>query len=185
MAESTGTEAIEAPSASKETLNQLIVQLGDRDGLRRQAAREELVAMGSPALPYLIKELRSPNERLRWEATKALGEIRDPRAAPALVQTLEDEEPAIRWLAATGLIHLGRASLRPLLQALESHSDSMWMREGTHRVLHSLIRDGVADDAVPVLEALEDIEPAVEVPIAAYRALHKIKENGEEPAPES
>jgi len=44
---------------------------------------------------------------------------------------------------------------------------------------HFLIRDGVADEAIPVLEALEDIEPAVEVPIAAYHALKKLRPDPE------
>lgn len=183
MAKTTGHHDGETASASSATINQLIEQLGDRDGIRRQDAREKLVEIGSPAVPYLIKVLRSPNERVRWEAAKALGEIRDPWAAPALVQTLEDDEAAIRWLAATGLISLGRPSLRPLLEALEKHSDSMWMREGTHRILHALVREGIAEDALPVLEALEDIEPAVEVPIAAYHVLHKLDEASEEPEP--
>jgi hypothetical protein len=184
MAEATGRHDGESADASMATIQQLVEQLGDRDGVHRQDARERLVEIGSPAVPYLIKVLRSPNERLRWEATKALGEIRDPWAAPALVQTLEDDEAAIRWLAATGLISLGRASLRPLLMALEKHSDSMWMREGTHRVLHALVREGVAEDVVPVLSALEDIEPAVEVPIAAYRVLHQMAKVAGETEPE-
>jgi HEAT repeat protein len=184
MADATGQHDGETASADTATINQLIARLENKDGVHRQEAREQLVEIGSPAVPYLIKALQSGGERVRWEATKALAEIRDPWAAPALVQTLEDDEAGIRWLAATGLISLGRASLRPLLEALEKHSDSMWMREGTHRVLHALIREGVAEDAVPVLEALEDIEPAVEVPIAAYYVLHKIKRVSEESEPE-
>jgi HEAT repeat protein len=185
MAEPATHQEKEDVRASDATVNQLVEQLADRDGLQRQDARKKLVDIGAPAVPRLIKVLRSPNERVRWEATKALGEIRDPLAAPALVQTLEDDESAIRWLAASALIVLGRDSLRPLLEALERHSDAMWMREGAHRVLHTLIRDGLADDAVPVLEALEDIEPAIEVPIAAYNVLHQIGQDSEMQAPES
>jgi HEAT repeat protein len=175
MSKSTSDQETANVKAKAAIINRLLDKLADRDGLQRQDARQQLVDMGKPAVPYLMKALRSPNERVRWEAAKALGQIRDPIAAPALVQTLEDDESAIRWLAAKGLIVLGRASLRPLLEALEGHSDSLWMREGAHHVLHTLIREGMADDAIPVMEALEDIEPSIEVPIAAYNVLRKMQ----------
>jgi hypothetical protein len=127
-------------------------------------------------VPALISTLRLPSEHARWEAAKALGEIGNPRAAPALVKALEDEKAAVRWLAATALIGLGRDALVPLLQGLEGHSDSIWFRDGAHHVLHSLIRDGVAGEAVPVLEALENLEPRVEAPIAAYHVLEALQE---------
>jgi HEAT repeat protein len=92
-----------------------------------------------------------------------------------LVQALEDEEPGVRWLAAEGLVALGRDGLEPLLQALEGGSDSVWLQAGAHQVLHTLVREGVADEVAPVLEALEDIEPAVEVPMASYNALMELR----------
>jgi hypothetical protein len=162
-------------------IDPLLAQLAGRDGVQRRKAREKLVDIGKPAIPYLMTVLQSPNERGRWEAAKALGEIREPAAAPALVQALEDEESAIRWLAATGLIRMGREAMRPLLEALEGNANSVWLREGAHRVLHALIRDGVADEAIPVLEALEDIEPAIEVPVAAYYALKELRREPEGP----
>jgi HEAT repeats len=179
MSESVNDEELADVRIDSSVINPLLDQLSSKDGLQRRSARQHLVDMGKPAAPYLIRVLQSPSERGRWEAAKALGEIRDPLAAPALVQALEDEESAIRWLAARGLIALGRASLRPLLEALEAHSNSVWMREGAHHVLHTLIRDGEVDAASPVLEALEDIEPSVEVPIAAYYVLKKIRQEPE------
>jgi HEAT repeat protein len=175
MSESTNYQETANVKANAVIINRLLDKLTIRDGIQRQDARQQLVDMGKPAVPYLIKALRSPNERVRWEAAKALGQIRDPIAAPALVQTLEDDESAVRWLAAKGLIALGRAGLGSLLEALEGHSDSLWMREGAHHVLHTLIREGMADDAIPVMEALEDIEPSIEVPIAAYNVLRKMR----------
>ena len=150
--------------------------LAEMDGVERQAAREQLVKVGKQAVPPLLKALESPSERARWEAAKALGEIAEPGAAPALVNALEDKKSAVRWLAATALINLGRAALVPLLRGLEGHSDSIWFRDGAHHVLRTLIREGEADEAIPVLEALENIEPVVEAPIAAYHALQGLVE---------
>jgi HEAT repeat protein len=158
------------------TVDSLMKDLASGDGIVRQNARRRLVQMGHAAVPALVEGMQHPRERVRWEAAKALGEIRDPAGAPVLVAALEDEEPAVRWLAATGLIGMGRGALAPLLEALEGHSNTVFMREGAHRVLHALKREGKAAEVQPVLDALENLEPPVEVPVAAYHVLHKIRE---------
>jgi hypothetical protein len=164
---------------SDDSIAALVDALASADGVKRHAARVQLVEIGRPAVPALVKALEPASERDRWEAAKALGQIADPRAAPALVSALEDEEGAVRWLAATALINLGRGALVPLLQGLEGNCDLIWFRDGAHHVLGSLIRDGVADEAIPVLEALENIEPRVEAPVAAYHVLQDLRERGE------
>lgn len=157
--------------ADPAAIDPLVAALASRDGWLRQSARQALVAIGRPVMPPLIEALADPHDHVRWEAAKALGEIGDPAAAPALVQALEDENSGVRWLAAEGLITLGRAGLAPLLQALMQHSDSVWLREGAHHVLYHLALEGLDEVASPVLAALEDIAPAVEVPLAALASL--------------
>jgi hypothetical protein len=161
------------------TIASLVDALASTDGVERHAARDKLEKIGRPAVPRLLTALQSPSEHARWEAAKALGEIADPSAAPALVSTLQDDKSAVRWLAATALINLGRDALAPLLRGLEGKSDSIWFRDGAHHVLRSLIRDGVADEAVSVLEALEDIEPCIEAPMAAYEVLQDLRQEEE------
>jgi hypothetical protein len=158
-----------------ETIASLMDALASTDGVERHAAREQLEEIGRPAMPFLIRALQSPSAYARWEAAKALGEIGDASAAPALVGALEDEKAAVRWLAATALTNLGRDALVSLLRGLESNSDSNWFRDGAHHVLRDLIREGVADEAIPVLEALEDIEPSIEAPVAAYHVLQDLR----------
>jgi HEAT repeat protein len=157
-----------------ETITSSLNVLTSTDGVERHAAREQLEEIGRPAVPFLVRALQSPSAYARWEAAKALGKIGDASAAPALVRTLEDEKAAIRWLAATALINLGRDALVPLLRGLEGNSDSIWFRDGAHHVLRHLIRDGVADEALPVMEALEDLEPCIEAPVAAYHLLRDL-----------
>jgi HEAT repeat protein len=154
-----------------DTIASLIATLSSDDGLKRQRARQRLVAIGRPALAPLVKALADPNDQVRWEAAKALGKIGDPATAPALVNALQDGNCGIRWLAAEGLIVLERQGLTPLLQALVERSDSEWLREGAHHVLHALARRGLGDLLSPVLAALEDIEPVLEVCPAAQAAL--------------
>jgi HEAT repeat protein len=163
---------------SGDTITALVDELASADGVKRRAARMQLEEIGPAAVPALVKALQSPSEYKRWEAAKALGQIADPRTAPALVSALADTEGAVRWLAATALVNLGRDTLVPLLRGLEGNSNSIWFRDGAHHVLRSLIREGVADEALPVLEALENIEPAVEAPVAAYHVLQDLR--GEE-----
>jgi len=177
MIEQIGYQNMTVPS--DETIISLVDVLASTDGVERHAAREQLEGIGRPAVPFLVKALQSPSEHARWEAAKALSKIADASAASALVRALEDEKAAVRWLAATALIHLGRDALVPLLRGLEGNSDSIWFRDGAHHVLHSLIRDGVADEAVPVLEALENLEPCIEAPIAAYHVLEDLRGTGE------
>jgi len=124
----------------------------------------------------LVKTLASKKHWIRWEAAKALGQIGNPAAAEALVRTLEDEMFDVRWLVAEALVTVGREALVPLLHALVERADSEWLREGAHHVFHDLARgkSDLSGVLQPVLAALEDIEPVLEVPLAAKEALNKL-----------
>jgi hypothetical protein len=161
-------------SRQYESISSMIVDLARDVPLARMSAREALVAIGGPAVPALTEALVNPIRHVRWEAAKALGQIGDPAAAEALVRALEDEIFGVRWLAAEGLIAVGRQGLKPLLQALIHRSDSDWLRQGAHHVLHELARAGL-EEVRPVLAALEDIEPSIDVPPAARTALDALK----------
>lgn len=149
----------------------LIARLGSDDGKVRQRARDALVAKDHAAVASLTAALNSGNEHRRWEAAKALVELRDPAAAPALVQGLESEDIDLRWLASEGLVALENEGLVPLLHALEAHSESVWLRESARHVLRALAKTRLGDIVIPVLWALQDPEPVLEVPIAAHEAL--------------
>jgi len=158
---------------------QLIKQLRKQDGLVRQQARIELVRIGEPAVGPLIEALEHRTGYTHWEAAKALSQIGSPQAAQALVEALEDDEFSVRWLAAEGLIAIGEDSLKPLLTALVNNSQSSLLREGAHHVLHDLVyqlglKQPLREQVESVLAALNDIEPALEVPLVAERVLHKL-----------
>ncbi len=162
--------------ASRLTVRNLIWNLGSKDRRTRENARLTLTRMGSPAVEALMEALIDPSWQVRWEAAKSLADIHDPVSAPALVQTLEDKQSGIRWLAAVGLIAMGREGLAPLMEALMACSGSTWLREGAHHILHDLAARGLREWAAPVLAALEDVEPAVAVPPAAQAALCALME---------
>jgi HEAT repeat protein len=130
--------------------------------------------MGETAVPYLVDVLNTRKGWVRWEAAKALGQIPGAAATAALVSALEDKDFDIRWLAAEGLISCGRDAIVPLMQALLEKSDSEWFREGAHHVLFDLSHEGLGDLVKPVLDALEDVEPALVVPLKAKALLDVI-----------
>jgi HEAT repeat protein len=166
------------PQAIQQAIKQHIVTLASHDVLARDRARQQLVEIGPPALEALLGALTSTSESVRWEAARAIGQIRHPAAVEALIKSLEDPTFAVRWLAAQGLIEIGLPSAGPLLRALLAEDwDNIWLRQGAHHVLRSMLSGSVGTVLAPVVAALEGPEPAVTVPIAAYRAL------GELPAP--
>jgi hypothetical protein len=135
------------------------------------------VTFGKPAVPSLIPLLSHRKPHVRWEAAKTLCDIADPIAATALVNALDDPDSDVRWVAAEGVTALGREGLEPLLAALLQRAQSIWFCEGAHHVCHALVKKrGLGPILRPVLAALEETEPAIGVPTAAYTALSTLRE---------
>jgi hypothetical protein len=173
-------------------IEKLIADLSSSDREERENARLALVSIGHPAVMPLVKQLRSPEKWTRWEAAKTLAEMRDPSAAPILVDSLTNSDPNIRWLAAEGLIALGRMSLAPLLSTLTQYSGSILLAEGAHHVLHDLYTGGVHEGEYeyeplhpltkdmkalvkPVLDSLETTGSVILTPEYAKVALDDLK----------
>ncbi len=56
-------------------------------------ASKELVQIGKPAVPLLIVALRDPDYKVQVRAAKALGEIGDNMAVPALLEAIGGRHP--------------------------------------------------------------------------------------------
>jgi len=152
-------------------IDSLMTDLACDDLILCQKARRQLVVMGHKAVSSLVKALGNKKYWVRWEAAKALAQIGDPTATAALTKALEDKEFDVRWLAAEGLINIGQKAVAPLLEALINNAKSIWLRQGAHHVLHDMNRGDLDELLRPVMSALEDFEPYVEVPVAARKAL--------------
>ena len=76
--------------------------LSNKDGVYRQSARENLVAMGRAVTPILIQLLEHARSLVRWEAALALKEISDP-AAGFFLWT-----PCVRFPALSEATEVGR-----------------------------------------------------------------------------
>ena len=155
-----------------ETLIQALASIDD--GIRLEA-RHSIVLFRQAAVPELMRALQVAKTRARWEAAKALGEIRDPVAIPALISALDDPENDVRWAAADALIALGDASLVALLLALEQHPESIHLQKCARHILSILqLGHNLKPVISPVIDALEGVEPVLAVPIAAHVALENL-----------
>jgi HEAT repeat protein len=158
-------------------IERLITELNCNEYIRCQKARRKLVEMGSVVVPRLVQELSNKKYQVRWEVTKALGQIADKSSAEALVKALEeDREFDVRWLAAEALIHIGTDALEPLLSALADHGNkSISLRNGAHHVMHDMQLGDLRKTMLPVMKAVEDSEPYSEILVVAREALETLK----------
>jgi HEAT repeat protein len=161
---------------NNQNIDSLIEVLKSKDGIARQNARIALVKIGEPTLDALITAFEVKKDPLHWEVAKALSQIGTAKAAQTLVDALEDQEFSVRWMAAEGLINIGEDGLIPLLKALRKRTDSIWLREGAHHVIHDLVTQKLVSETaqeclIPVLDALNHFEAVIQTNTAADRAL--------------
>lgn len=74
---------------------------------------------------------------LRMEAAKIVELIADRRSIPLLINLLDDKEFEIRWIAAEGLIKIGRRSILPMIKSVRNGESSYFHNKGAHHVLNS------------------------------------------------
>ncbi len=118
---------------SKEVAS-LITDLVSEYANTRKKARKKLVEMGKDVVPQIHKTLLSKNKLLKWEAALVVEEIGDISSIPVFTELLEDSETDIRWIAAEGLINVGRDCIVPLLKEIMAKGDSYYIRNGVHHV---------------------------------------------------
>ena len=137
---------------------------------------QNLTAGQLPAMADLLEALESPVRQKREAAVRALGETNLQAAAAALVKAMNDEDFGIAWMAANAMIKFGPIALEPLLEAMVEGNESVWFRQGAHRVIRAMANTRHLPYLMMVLRALESIEPEVSLPIAAHAALQGLHE---------
>lgn len=86
----------------------LIHALADPDPLVASLAGNALSLLKAQAVPALMAALdKTANPAARREIVRALAEIGDPRAIPALMRTLESDSALLKYWAEHGLEKLG------------------------------------------------------------------------------
>lgn len=122
----------------EQEIKKLLGDLGSKNGIDREKARHALVAKGKDMIDYLMEYISHPKHTYRWEAVKTLEGINDPASIPLYIRALEDDESDVRWIAAEGLIRLGKQSVMPLLKAIIETENSSFVLSGAHHVIYAL-----------------------------------------------
>ena len=149
--------------------------LDTKNSVRKLAARGTMVRMGKTIIPQMHKLLDSENNMLRMEAAKIVELIADWRSIPLLIGLLDDKEFEIRWIAAEGLIKIGRRSILPLVKSVRDGKSSHFHNEGTHHVLLGLLDKTEKKNLTPLLLCLENYHELGETaPVEASKALRTV-----------
>jgi hypothetical protein len=157
-------------------LEKNIEALKDSNPAIRKQARYQLIEARQNATPLLLKLLKSDQAHARWEAVNILKSIGDPTAANTLVEALLDDSLEVHWMASEALIALGQPAILPLLKGIVRHFDSYRFRQGAYHILHTFERFSTLDNETrKVLNALRDIEPGIQAPWAAERAIEVLE----------
>jgi HEAT repeat protein len=163
-------------NVSAEKIKESIENLTSKDGVRRQKARHELVAIGPATIEHLADLVGHPKDNIRWEVIKVLSQIKDPKAAPFLVGALEDESDGIRWLAAEGLVSLHRQGLVAVLHAMSESKISVFLRVGAHHVVKSIAEQYDFEGKDELLAILENNAAALEIPVISKKVLERLSQ---------
>ena len=163
----------------KKQFDSLVAELRSKNGVKRKRARNALVKIRKPSVPFLIDLMTDPNDHVRWEACKALLNIKDLTAAIPSTVALSDENSDVRWLAAEALIAIKKEAIIPLLQTLEENFDSPEVRQGAHHVLNALAKQNLLNqDTIAIIDKLDFPEPYSSVVCAVQKVLSSIGMTG-------
>ena len=154
-------------------IKELIKLFYSEDGIQRSKARFELANIGKPAIEYLVGLQYSPKQQVRWEAIKTISQIAAPESIPILINALENNDLDVRWIAAEGLIEIGKESIKPLLEALVCDEPSKFILEGAHHVLKSLQFKHLFFDDEGLIEKLEHYHEYSSIAYSAGELLSK------------
>ncbi len=81
--------------------------LSDPDPMTARLSSNALSRLGQQVTPVLLEVLNGGTRAARLEAVRALAEIKDHRAIPALMQALETDSALMQYWAGIGLDKLG------------------------------------------------------------------------------
>jgi HEAT repeat protein len=145
--------------------------LDKKDFQKKINARRDLVLMGKSILPDIYMLLNSNNMSIKREAAKIIQLISDKDSIPILIRLLEIEDGTLRWIAAKGLIRIGRESIVPLLETIIETGNNYYLKLGTHHVLSELLTEEEKNEMKALLLSLKNHNNvAIAAPVEAFRA---------------
>jgi hypothetical protein len=131
--------------------------------------------LGNNIVPMLHEILCSENSYIRLEAVKVVKYIADRRSIPILIYLLDDSETGIRWVAAEGLVNIGRSTILPLLRAIRNRKNPTFLYKGAHHVLNSLLYADEKEKLQSLLLSLDNYHQLGGIsPVLAAEALETV-----------
>jgi len=137
-----------------------------------------LAQIGPAAVPALMEMSKDSSVWLRWHSLRALGELRDLRALPVLVQALADTDQSVAWVAAKGLASFGQPSVGPVLRLLMFTELTPWLVDTTTYVLNKQRDNRLTPYIVPVIQQMHTVGFRVGTMLAAQKALTQLIADG-------
>lgn len=153
----------------------LIKQFESKSGIVRNNARESLKEYGQTAVYYLSELLIDKKKIVRWEALKTLGEISDPHSGALFIFSLNDEESDVRWVAAEGLISLGKQGVISTLEGLISNFHSVYFRNGAHHILKEYSKKHPSPELKKLLSSLMKADTEYYTPAIVLKLLRNLR----------
>lgn len=122
--------------------------------LRRQgiAALRRFAPFDPAAREAIRNLLYDPNQRVRMEATDALGDLGDREAAPLVAEMLSDSDPGVRREAIDSFADWGHREAAPLISRMLNDPDANVRREA----IVALGTLGASEAAAEIAQLLSD-----------------------------
>jgi len=133
--------AAAAPPADLQArIDALVEKMGTSD-MAGKAAHDELVRIGTPAVPALLKAADDRRPLRRWWAISALCTIGDTRAIDVVLRHMDDPHPTVRHTAiyhGKAFVKRDRRVAEALMRLLDSPDAGSvgWAAEGLGRARH-------------------------------------------------
>ncbi len=139
-----------------------------------------LVKLGPAAVPALLNASASTSQWVRWQCMRALSEIGDTRALPALVSALSDPNYSVAWMAAKGLRGFGKRSLGPVLRLLITSEMTVGLVQTSAFVLSNLcqLQPTLKPYLEPLVRDLRGINSHTTTCLIAQKVLSQLVADG-------
>lgn len=150
----------------------LVEALSDNNSQVCLTATDALIEIGEIAVDALIESLRHDKVNVRCDATRALGELSNPKAVDPIIDMLGDEWVNVRIYAVTSLGKLGDTRAVPsLIKVLKDEAENELVRAGAAAALGAL-KDVRA--LLPLRELIMAAEELGELEDTALKAFKQI-----------
>jgi HEAT repeat protein len=142
-------------AAGERAVEFLVQNLSSDDDTKARATLKTLKEVGPAATPYLLEQLKQQTpEMMRVRIVEVLADVRDPRALPYLLRSLDDPALVVQQQIALALRTFAPKSISGLIDCV-LHSESDLVATRAEQILGD-IGDEVT---TPVVQALTPVVP--------------------------